>query len=112
MEKSKVDIFLISNSAKFDAAQLGTIRERLEKMTDDQFIAVHGLNYWDPTIILVIAILLGWERFFLNDIGLGVLKLVTFYGLGIWWLIDLFTAQDRARKYNTKRFMEAAALIG
>jgi TM2 domain-containing membrane protein YozV len=32
---------------------------------------------------------LGIDRFYLGKIGTGILKLVTFGGLGVWWLIDL-----------------------
>ena len=32
----------------------------------------------------------GADRFYLNCLWLGIFKLVTFGGLGIWWLIDLF----------------------
>lgn len=32
----------------------------------------------------------GVDRFYLGKIGTGVVKLVTFGGFGIWWLVDIF----------------------
>ncbi len=30
----------------------------------------------------------GADRFYKDDVALGVIKLLTFGGLGVWWLID------------------------
>jgi len=44
------------------------------------------------TVALILSILLGGlaiDRFYLGYIGLGILKLITLSGFGLWYLIDL-----------------------
>jgi len=50
---------------------------------------VSSKNWW---LLLVLSISLGWfgiDRFYAGRIGLGLLKLITSGGWGIWWLIDV-----------------------
>jgi len=46
----------------------------------------------DWLVCLMLSIFVGKfgiDRFYLGKIGTGVLKLITFGGFGIWWLIDI-----------------------
>ena len=104
MEKTEIDLFIATQADKFKPEVLPAIKQRLEKLPDDSLLLAQAASLKNPTTILLIAILLGWERFFLDDIGLGILKILTCGGFGIWYLIDIFTAQNRTRDYNFHLF--------
>jgi TM2 domain-containing membrane protein YozV len=49
----------------------------------------------------------GVHRFYVGKVGTGLLQLVTFGGLGIWWLFDLLVIllggfTDKEKKLITK----------
>jgi len=109
MQKDKIDMFMMVNAEKFSPMTIPAIKERLEKMDDDGMYMLQSGAFRNPTVILVIAIFLGWDRFFLDDIGLGILKVLTCYGLGVWWLVDLFTVTQRTHNYNYRKFLQLAS---
>lgn len=110
MEQQKVDMFIGLNHENFTPQDLMTIKQKLEQMDDSKIYLVQGTDFQKPSTILLIAILLGWDRFWLDEIGLGILKVITCYGCMLWWLIDIFSAKNRAKKYNFEKFMKATML--
>jgi len=46
-------------------------------------------NYMVALLLSIFVGSLGVDRFYMGYVGLGILKLITFGGCGIWWLIDL-----------------------
>ncbi len=59
-------------------------------------------------LALVISILfgqLGVDRFIMGQVGLGILKLITFGGCGIWWLVDVILIATK-HKYEGIEWVE------
>jgi TM2 domain-containing membrane protein YozV len=57
----------------------------------------------NPVVIFGLSAFLGCfgiDRFVLGQVLLGILKLITAGGFGVWYLIDLFLVAGTAREQN------------
>ncbi len=107
MDKNKVDLYLMTRSKYFENHQLEFIRDRLLKMDEDRWYRVQTLQLKDPVLMLVISLIgghFGIDRFVIGDVGLGIAKLLTCGGLGIWTVVDWFLIMDRTREKNLEHF--------
>ena len=60
-------------------------------------------------LALIMSILfgsLGVDRFIMGHVGLGILKLITLGGCGIWWLVDLILIATK-HKYKGVVWVES-----
>ena len=104
MEQEKVNQLLMMMGSKIPSESIPMVRDRLLKsdMNESDFlILVNSMK--DPTISIILSILvgvLGVDRFYIGDIGLGVGKLLTGGGCYIWALVDIFLIMDATRQKN------------
>lgn len=111
MDKSKIELFFATQASKFQPEHLSIIRNYLEKMDEDKFFRLQTVQFKDPTLLLVISILVGGfgvDRFLLEQTGLGIAKLLTCGGLGVWAIVDWFLIMGLTRDYNFQKFLQVA----
>ncbi len=109
MDTSKVDMFIMSNAKFFQSNHLMYIRERLLTADESKWIYIQTLEFKDPTTSIIVSILvgaLGIDRFLIGDTGLGIAKLLTCGGLGIWALVDWFLIMGRTKEKNFEMFQQ------
>ncbi|MCX7001767.1 MAG: TM2 domain-containing protein [bacterium] len=94
--------------------ELATMQQGMTDQQKMQFITQYNGSKKDPTIAIVLAVVLGGlgvDRFYAGDIGLGLLKLFTAGLCGIMWLIDIFLISGRVSEFNRAKAQEIVQAI-
>ncbi len=106
MEAQKVDMYVMSNAKFFESHQINVIRERLLAIDDSKWAMVSSIELKDPQTSLIISILagsFGIDRFMIGDTGLGIGKLLTCGGFGLWTIIDWFMIKGATKEKNMQK---------
>ena len=109
MESKKVDMFIMSNGKFFEIHQINTIKDRLNEVDDSKWAMLSTAQFKDPTTTLIVSLLVGSfgiDRFMIGDTGLGIGKLLTCGGMGLWTIIDWFMIQKATREANMKQIQQ------
>ena len=107
MEAQKVDMFMMMNGKYFESHHLNAVREKLLTLDESKWGLVQTIQFKDPTTSLIVSLLAGHfgiDRFMIGDTGMGVGKLLTCGGMGIWTIIDFFLIMGATREKNMEAF--------
>ena len=103
---------LLSTYGKyFPEERFADVKTILENMSEDKQAALAMAGFKDPTISLIISLLggaFGVDRFYIGDTGLGIAKLLTCGGLGIWSIIEGFVIMGAVREKNVQKLLALA----
>jgi TM2 domain-containing membrane protein YozV len=91
--------------------------EMAASLTDDQrrkFIDIVQRETQNPVELFGWNMWLGMfgiDRFLVGDVILGILKLVTLGGLGIWQIVDCFLIGNRTRAVNFEKVVNIYGFV-
>ena len=108
-----VQQYIIENAKFFPEDSINELKARLSKLSQNQFNAIQGIQLKDPMIMLLLSLFLGSsgiDRFLLKEIGLGIIKLLTAGGCGIWTIVDWFLVMNRTREFNYKLVFDSLTI--
>ena len=88
--------------ADIGAHEIATMTDGLDDTSRIVFQTQFSSEKKDRGTATILAIL-SYDRFWLGQTALGLLKIFTFGGLFWWYLIDIFTAAGRADEYNRSK---------
>jgi TM2 domain-containing membrane protein YozV len=100
--------------AELSPMELVSMQEGLTDQQKMMFMSQYNSDKKDRTLALILSILLGTlgiDRFYIGDMGIGILKLLTAGVCGILWIIDWFLIMGKTDEYNRNKARDILAAI-
>ncbi len=102
MEKRAYDREIIDMAASLTTEERHNFMNIIENELQNP-VELFGWNVW-----------LGWlgiDRFIVGDVFLGLLKLLTLGGFGIWLIVDCFLIGNRTRAKNIEKARDIYSFV-
>lgn len=111
---NQTDAFLLRNCNKLHPEKIMEVRNAIVSLPVEKQSQLEMMPLRSPQVVFVCSIFfgtLGVDRFLNGQIVLGILKILTFGGFGIWSIIDTFTSYKRTQICNCKKILKRVNLI-
>lgn len=108
LEQQKIDMYVMTHHKYFPEDKIFILKDKLSTIDEEKFNFIATIDLKDPTVLLIISILLGSlgiDRFMIGDTLMGVFKLLTAGGCGIFYIIDFFLISKKTKEVNFNKIM-------
>jgi TM2 domain-containing protein len=109
-ERRELSLVRRTEMAELGPAELAAMTKALDDSKKMIFQSQYSSEKKDRGTATILALFL-YDRIWLGDIGIGIVKLITGGLCGLWWLIDLFTAGSRCDDYNRRKAEDIVAAL-
>lgn len=113
-EDATIVQFLIEHKNYFNDFDLDILKADLESLSKEELKLFMETDFVNPNVNFAVSILtnvLGVDRFVIGQTDIGLLKLLTAGGLGVWAIIDWFQIKELTQEYNFNKAEEIIEII-
>lgn len=110
MENVKIDLLMTRFSGMVPEDTYVLIYKALEELPEERSAFIYTLNLKSPNVsfglnLLGFIGLAGMDRFYLGNVGIGLLKFLTLGGYFIWTIYDVFMLRKKVKVQNFNKLM-------